>query len=71
MDLQVINNQIAGQIGQVSQEIQSTANSQVLNNPEQMLQAQFALTQYQLLVGYDSAVIGAYKNMIQGIISKI
>jgi len=71
MDLQVITEQLEAQTAQVGTMIQKTGTTDAVTDPEKMLQAQFVLTQYQLLVGYNSAVIDAFKTMIQGIISKI
>ncbi|MGL4454374.1 type III secretion system needle filament subunit SctF [Plesiomonas sp.] len=42
-----------------------------INDPEQMLKAQFAVQQYSTYIGYSSAVIRTIKDMLSGIIAKI
>lgn len=71
LDMQVVTEQLAAQTAQAAQGVQSSLSTDSINSPEQMLQAQFALAQYQVAIGYDSAMISTLKTLMQGIISKI
>nr|WP_284676660.1 type III secretion system needle filament subunit SctF [Vibrio sinus] len=56
---------------QASQQIENKMTSSDLQNPDQLLQAQFSLQQYSTFVNYESAIIKAIKDMLSGIIQKI
>lgn len=46
-------------------------SANVQNDPEAMLKAQYAMQQYSVMIGYESSVMKAVKDMMMGIISKI
>ncbi|GLU33136.1 type III secretion system needle filament subunit SctF [Trinickia caryophylli] len=71
MDVDVVNNELSQIAAQAGQEVQSKMNSADLTDPAKMLQAQFAIQQYSIFIGYQSAVLKAIKDMMQGIIQKI
>lgn len=71
MDLNAVINQLSQMSAQSAQDIQTKMANADPNNPEQMMQAQFAVQQYSNLMGYESALIKAVKDMVQGIIAKI
>ncbi|PTB18604.1 EscF/YscF/HrpA family type III secretion system needle major subunit [Trinickia symbiotica] len=71
MDVEVVNNQLSQLAAQAGQEVQSKMTSADLTDPAKMLQAQFAIQQYSIFIGYQSAVLKAVKDMMQGIIQKI
>jgi type III secretion protein F len=71
MDIEVVNNQLSQLVTQASHEVESKVTSADLNDPGRMLQAQFAIQQYSVFVGYESAVMKAMKDMMAGIIQKI
>lgn len=70
MDISAMVNQMSQQATRSAQEAQSKMSSGV-NDPQNMLKAQFAMQQYSSFVNMESAVIKTMKDMIQGIISKI
>ena len=59
------------QIARTANHVDATLRTNITDNPENMLKSQYALTQYSALVGYESAVMKAVKDMLMGIISKI
>ena len=71
MDLNAVINQLSQMSAQSAQDIQTKMANADPNNPEQMIQAQFAVQQYSNFMGYESALIKAVKDMVQGIIAKI
>ena len=71
MDLNAVINQLSQVSAQSAQDIQTKMANADPNNPEQMMQAQFAVQQYSNFMGYESALIKAVKDMVQGIIAKI
>ncbi|EFP98619.1 type III secretion system needle filament subunit SctF [Vibrio caribbeanicus] len=71
MDLNAVINQLSQMSAQSAQDIQTKMANADPNNPEQMMQAQFAVQQYSNFMGYESALIKAVKDMVQGIIAKI
>ncbi|MCL9783827.1 type III secretion system needle filament subunit SctF [Vibrio sp. S4M6] len=71
MDLQQLTNQLSSLAGQASQEIQSKMTATDLQDPDKLLQAQFAVQQYSTFVNYESAIIKTIKDMLSGIIQKI
>ncbi|PKH21801.1 EscF/YscF/HrpA family type III secretion system needle major subunit [Enterobacterales bacterium CwR94] len=71
MDIQAINQQLSQLVDQAGNEVSNKMSSGDLTNPANLLQAQFAIQQYSTLVGYQSAVLKAVKDMLTGIIQKI
>ncbi|MCG7490141.1 type III secretion system needle protein SsaG [Vibrio sp. Of14-4] len=71
MDLNAIINEMSLKSAQSAQDLKSKMSKADPNNPDEMLKAQFAVQQYSNLMGYESALIKAVKDMVQGIISKI
>jgi type III secretion protein F len=71
MDLNAVINQLSQMSAQSAQDIQTKMANADPNNPEQMMKAQFAVQQYSNFMGYESALIKAVKDMVQGIIAKI
>ena len=71
MNIDSIVSQIGGQISQAASNAEAAMNSDVQNNPESMLKSQYALQQYSVMIGYESSVMKAVKDMMMGIISKI
>lgn len=71
MDVEAINSELLQQVNQASADVQATMTGVDLSDPTKMLQAQFAIQQYSVFVGYQSAVLRAFKDMMQGIIQKI
>ncbi|BAJ02215.1 type III secretion system needle filament subunit SctF [Shewanella violacea] len=71
MDLSAIVNQLSQLSTRSAQEVQAKMSAGDLNDPDKMIKAQFSMQQYSNFVSYESAMIKAVKDMIQGIISKI
>lgn len=71
MDIEAIINQMSQLISQASNDVQSRMTAADLDNPERMLQAQFAIQQYSTFVSYQSAIMRSVKDMLSGIIQKI
>jgi type III secretion protein F len=71
MDIEVVNQQLSRLVEKVGYDVESKMSAADLNNPASMLQAQFAIQQYSVFVGYQSAVLKAVKDMLSGIIQKI
>ncbi|RQR48094.1 EscF/YscF/HrpA family type III secretion system needle major subunit [Burkholderia sp. Bp9126] len=71
MDIEVINRQLSQLVNKIGADVESKMSAPDINNPDGLLQAQFAIQQYSVFVGYQSAVIKAIKDMISGIIQKI
>ncbi|VWD64752.1 hypothetical protein BLA50215_07907 [Burkholderia lata] len=59
------------QIARSVNNVDAALISNLTENPHNMLKSQFAWAQYSALVGYESAVMKAVKDMLMGIISKI
>ncbi|AOJ71472.1 MULTISPECIES: type III secretion system needle filament subunit SctF [Burkholderia] len=71
MDIEAVNQQLSRLVDKVGNDVESKMNASDLNDPTSMLQAQFAIQQYSVFVGYQSAVLKAVKDMLSGIIQKI
>ncbi|WDD90567.1 type III secretion system needle protein SsaG (plasmid) [Burkholderia sp. FERM BP-3421] len=71
MDIESVNQQLSQLVDKVGNDVESKMSASDLNNPASMLQAQFAIQQYSVFVGYQSAVLKAVKDMLSGIIQKI
>lgn len=71
MEIEAINSQLSQLIGKASNDVQSRLTAADLDNPERMLQAQFAIQQYSTFVSYQSAIMRSIKDMLSGIIQKI
>jgi type III secretion protein F len=71
MDVEVVNNQLSELAAQAGKQVESTVTSADLTDPAKMLQAQFAIQQYSIFIGFQSSVLKAVKDMMQGIIQKI
>jgi type III secretion protein F len=71
MDIEAVNQQLSRLVDKVGNDVESKMKLSDLNNPASMLQSQFAIQQYSVFVGYQSAVLKAVKDMLSGIIQKI
>ncbi|RXV65300.1 type III secretion system needle protein SsaG [Burkholderia stabilis] len=71
MDIESVNQQLSQLVDKIAIDVESKMSASDLNNPASMLQAQFAIQQYSVFVGYQSAVLKAVKDMLSGIIQKI
>ncbi|KVX77018.1 type III secretion system needle filament subunit SctF [Burkholderia ubonensis] len=71
MDIESVNQQLSQLVDKIGKDVESRMSASDLNNPASMLQAQFAIQQYSVFVGYQSAVLKAIKDMLSGIIQKI
>ncbi|KWC21391.1 type III secretion system needle filament subunit SctF [Burkholderia ubonensis] len=71
MDIESVNQQLSHLVDKVGNDVESKMSASDLNNPASMLEAQFAIQQYSVFVGYQSAVLKAVKDMLLGIIQKI
>ncbi|MDN3610017.1 type III secretion system needle filament subunit SctF [Vibrio ostreicida] len=71
MDLNAIISQLSQRSTQSAQDIKTKMAQADPNDPDQMMQAQFAMQQYSNFIGYESALIKTVKDMVQGIIAKI
>ncbi|MBT2869678.1 type III secretion system needle filament subunit SctF [Chromobacterium violaceum] len=71
MNLDAIVAQMGSQVDRVSNDAETAIQSDVLNDARSMLNAQFAMQQYSVMIGYESAVMKSIKDMMMGIISKI
>lgn len=71
MDIESVNQQLSQLVDKIGIDVESKMSASDLNNPASMLQAQFAIQQYSVFVGYQSAVLKAVKDMLSGIIQKI
>lgn len=72
MDINSVVNQLDNQVSQIANSADATINaSNVNNDPQAMLKAQYAMQQYSVAIGYESSVMKALKDMMMGIISKI
>ncbi|AIO68641.1 MULTISPECIES: type III secretion system needle filament subunit SctF [Burkholderia] len=71
MDIEAVNQQLSRLVDKVGHDVESKMSASDLNDPASMLQAQFAIQQYSVFVGYQSAVLKAVKDMLSGIIQKI
>jgi type III secretion protein F len=71
MDIESVNQQLSRLVDKVGNDVESKMSAPNLNDPANMLQAQFAIQQFSVFVGYQSAVLKAVKDMLTGIIQKI
>ncbi|MGT0250531.1 type III secretion system needle filament subunit SctF [Burkholderia pyrrocinia] len=71
MDIESVNQKLSQLVDTVGNDVESKMSASDLNNPASMLQAQFAIQQYSVFVGYQSAVLKAVKDMLSSIIQKI
>ncbi|MDN7673339.1 type III secretion system needle filament subunit SctF [Burkholderia oklahomensis] len=71
MNIEAVNQQLSRLVDKVGHDVESKMSASDLNDPASMLQAQFAIQQYSVFVGYQSAVLKAVKDMLSGIIQKI
>ncbi|KAB7897037.1 type III secretion system needle protein SsaG [Serratia sp. Leaf50] len=71
MDIEAVTNQLSQLVESAGNEVQSKVTATDMNDPAQMLKAQFAIQQYSIFVSYESAVMKAVKDMLSGIIQKI
>jgi type III secretion protein F len=71
MDIAVVNNHLSQLVAEAGNQVESKLTAADLNDPARLLQAQFAIQQYSIFIGYESAVMKAVKDMMAGIIQKI
>lgn len=71
MDIEAVTNQLSQLVESAGNDVQSKVTATDMNDPAQMLKAQFAIQQYSIFVSYESAVMKAVKDMLSGIIQKI
>ncbi|MCC3703336.1 type III secretion system needle filament subunit SctF [Rouxiella badensis] len=71
MDIEAVTNQLSQLVESAGNEVQAKVTAGDMNDPAQMLKAQFAIQQYSVFVSYESAIMRAVKDMLSGIIQKI
>ncbi|MBC8642804.1 type III secretion system needle filament subunit SctF [Caballeronia sp. EK] len=71
MNIDAIAAGMGNQITRIASDADAAMRSDVVNNPEDMLKAQFELNRYSVMLGYESSVLKALKDMMMGVISKI
>lgn len=71
MNIDSIVAQMGSQVTRSASDAEAVMNSNVQNDPQAMLKSQYALQQYSVMIGYESSVMKAVKDMMMGIISKI
>ncbi|MFM5540442.1 type III secretion system needle filament subunit SctF [Aeromonas veronii] len=72
MNIDAIVAQLGNQISHSANEAQTAmASSDIINDPQAMMKSQYAMQQYSVMIGYESSVMKAVKDMMMGIISKI
>jgi type III secretion protein F len=71
VDIEAVTNQLSQLVEQAGNDVQSKITAADMNDPGQMLKAQFAIQQYSTFVSYESAIMKAVKDMLSGIIQKI
>lgn len=72
MNTDILISQLNGQVSRTANDVQATlATLDVNNDPQAMLKAQYAMQQYSVMIGYESAIMKSVKDMMMGIISKI
>lgn len=71
MSIDTVLMQLSQQTASYSKSLENRITETEINDPEAMLQAQFAIQKYASLVNYQSALIKTIRDMISGIISKI
>ncbi|PHV11495.1 type III secretion system needle filament subunit SctF [Chitinimonas sp. BJB300] len=71
MNIENIVAQMGNQISRTASDADIIVKGDVVNSPEGMLKAQYAMQQYSVAVGYSSAVMKSLKDMMMGIISKM
>jgi type III secretion protein F len=71
MDVVTLTSQLSKLANQAAQDIETKIVANNLNDPGEMLKAQFSVQQYGAFVGYTSALMKAIKDMNMSIISKI
>lgn len=70
-NINTIFQQLSPQVERAGQDIRARLTGASLNDPGQMLEAQFAIQQYSVLVAYQSTLMKTFKDMLHGIIQKI
>ena len=71
MNIDSLVTQLGSQVSTLANNAQTAASGDVANDPQQMLKAQYAMQQYNVMVGYESALMKSVKDMMMGIIAKI
>ncbi|ENN8378809.1 type III secretion system needle filament subunit SctF [Providencia rettgeri] len=71
MSIDTVLTQLSQQTSNYSKSLENKITETEINDPEAMLQTQFAIQKYASLVNYQSALIKTVRDMISGIISKI
>lgn len=71
MNIDSLAAQMGNQITRTANNVDVAMKSDVMNNPENMLKSQYELNQYSVMIGYESSVLKAVKDMMMSIISKI
>ncbi|WP_312978115.1 type III secretion system needle filament subunit SctF [Atlantibacter sp.] len=72
MNIDAIVAQLDSQASRTANDAQTAmASSDINNDPQAMLRSQYAMQQYSVMIGYQSSVMKAVKDMMMSIISKI
>ncbi len=71
MNIDSLVSQMGSQVSSTASSAETAMSANVQNDPEAMLKAQYAMQQYSVMIGYESSVMKAVKDMMMGIISKI
>ncbi|QDQ25075.1 type III secretion system needle protein SsaG [Chitinimonas arctica] len=71
MDIESIVGNLERLTDQSGKSVQSMMTGDDLNNPAKLVKVQFALQQYSVFIGFNSAVMKMVKDMVMGIIAKI
>ncbi|MGL4602136.1 MAG: type III secretion system needle filament subunit SctF [Plesiomonas sp.] len=71
MDITKLVNDLSQMAATSAKDLESRISPSSINDPEQMLKAQFAMQQYSTYMNYSSAIIKTVKDTLSGIISKI
>ncbi|KIA79931.1 MULTISPECIES: type III secretion system needle filament subunit SctF [Chromobacterium] len=71
MNIDSLVAQMGSQVTRSANDAEAAMNANVQNDPQAMLKSQYALQQYSVMIGYESSVMKAVKDMMMGIISKI
>ncbi|MBV8047529.1 MAG: type III secretion system needle filament subunit SctF [Paludibacterium sp.] len=71
MNLDAIVSQMNSQVMQTENALQAVMSTNTTNNPTAMLQMQYALQQYAMMVNYESTVMKTMKDMMTGILAKM
>ncbi|TDR76585.1 type III secretion system needle filament subunit SctF [Paludibacterium purpuratum] len=71
MNLDAIVNQLNSRVGSTENDLRTAMSLDATNNPTAMLQMQYALQQYSMVVSFESTMMKAVKDMMSGILAKM